>query len=176
MSIAVLFGKSVESRYSNNFLEHEGDPDALRVIKYMMDHPEFDLTPQPGAAVPRDYHAIAKAIDAADVSKSPEIVKFNQILEDSEEIIFNAFGLTKSESMYLRGRLEAAPFAAMQPRWPWTPAAIRATRVYEANDECLWQRNLTLALASDRVPRKEDCDGARDDGNQGRLEFGDGLA
>ena len=111
----------------------EGDPDALQVVKYMMDHPEFDLTPQPGAAVPRDFHGIAEAIKNADVSRSPEIIKFNQVLEVSEEIIANAFSLTKSESTYLRKRLETAPFAAMQPRWPWTPAAIRATRVYEAN-------------------------------------------
>jgi hypothetical protein len=111
----------------------EGDPDALRVIKYMMDHPEFSLTPYPGAEIPRDYHTIAEAIKNADISKNPEIIRFKKVLDESEEIIAHAFGLTKPEWKHIRQRLDTPPFAAMQPRWPWVPAKIRATRIYDQN-------------------------------------------
>ena len=60
----------------------EGDPDALQVTKYMMDHHEFNLTPDPGAEIPRDYALIAEAIRNAVAPDSPDVHRFKEILED----------------------------------------------------------------------------------------------
>lgn len=109
----------------------EGNSKALRVIKYMMDHPDFNLTPTPSAEIPKDYEDIATKILDADVSRNPDVKQFNDTLEDAEMVIAKAFSLTKKEAAYIKSRLDGQPFSAMQPRWPWVPAAIRETRIYE---------------------------------------------
>lgn len=109
----------------------EGDMDALTLIKYMMDHPEFNLVPRPGARVPASYKQIAHSILEADISRNPDMVRFNEILMATEMQLAKAFGLTEDEAGYIRDRLGSPPFTIMQPRWPWVRAAIRATRIYE---------------------------------------------
>src|SRR5437773_3475748 len=113
-------------------LDHiEGDPDALQVIKYMMSHPEFGLTPTPGGRIPKDYHFIAKAIREADITRNPEVNEFRGLVEKGESIIASAFSLTGKEIAHIATRLESAPFLVMQPRWPWIPAVVRKTKEYE---------------------------------------------
>ncbi|MDG7006665.1 MAG: N-6 DNA methylase [Nitrososphaerota archaeon] len=109
----------------------EGSPKALRVIKYMMDHPDFNLTPSPSAEIPKDYDEVASKILEADVSRNPDIKRFNDTLEETETIIAKAFSLTKKDAAHIKARLNAQPFSSMEPRWPWIPAAIRDTRIYE---------------------------------------------
>jgi len=109
----------------------EGDSDALQVTKYMMDHPEFNLTPEPGAEIPREYAPIAEAIRNAVAPDSPDVSRFKDILEDCDEIIADALSLTGKEKTYIKTRLQSAPFQDMQPRWPWTPADVRETRIYD---------------------------------------------
>ena len=96
----------------------EGDADALKVVYYMMNHPEFALTPRPNAAIPKNYTSIAEEIRNADLERNPDVRRFKEVMGEADAAVFESYGLSKEESDYISARLESPPFTAMQPRWP----------------------------------------------------------
>lgn len=117
-------------RNQETFSALRGDSATLTVIQYMINHPEFQLGVRPTTEIPTDCASLAVIVEQITKGTDPDIARFKDLVSQVDARIGAKMGLTAAQMTHLTSRLEAEPFHVMQPRWPWTPAEIRATQVY----------------------------------------------
>jgi len=110
----------------------EGTYELLNVVSYIIQQRDGAYTKQDleNMAVPLDPTPISRLIDNAGDPNSPDIQGFITCMEKADEAIMDGFGLSKSEKAYLRKRISSPPFDVLEPRWPWTGAALRQAQEY----------------------------------------------
>lgn len=110
----------------------------LKMIEYLLtqneedeDELEVSATNLQMLEIPTNYEELAKMIDDAKNPDSPDILRFKELMSLADKIIEKAFGLTPTDSAYIRKRLDTYPISTFEPRLPWTIGAHhQKTRIY----------------------------------------------
>ncbi len=132
LRLEVVHGKTRLQPYVRGvraFQWMEGDPDLMALLNYLTREP-FDIIPEPGAKIPMTWKELGVRIREAEVESNPEVKEFRALFEEVDRKVSLACGLTKGQASYVEERLRTLPLASAQPRWPWTPAMLRATKTY----------------------------------------------
>jgi hypothetical protein len=116
------------------FLQIRGRYELLNVVKYLLDQRESDtLTARElqSLMVPEDPAELSRLLDTARDPNSAEIMEFKEVFSEADESIASAYGLSKVQWKYVKGRLAKPPFDVLEPRWPWKAVKMREIQAYD---------------------------------------------
>jgi len=117
-------------------LQIRGSYELLNVVKYLLDQRESDaLTARElqNLMVPEDPNELSKLLDTARDPNSAEIMEFKKVFSQADDMIASAYGLSKKQWEYVKGRLAKPPFDVLEPRWPWKAVKMRDIQAYDVD-------------------------------------------